>query len=174
MNAIRYPRVKLLLLMALFAAPLVVAWVMVTWRVAIPEARSAHGRLAPEVPALAEWPLAAPATGEGWRLAFDCRLDCADQADRWWRLHRALGREAPRVERLRIVAAGAPGQETLPGERLARWRMPPAWSEPGALWLLSPQGEVLLGYPPGAPLREVMDDLQHLLRVNPERDLASN
>lgn len=172
----RHSRLKLLLLMALFAAPLLSAWAMVTWRVGIPEGRTAHGQLAPGLPALADWPLEEPMTAsEHWVLAFDCRGDCAAEADRWWRLHRALGREAPRLERLRIVAAEAmPGQAALPGERLASWRSPPAWGEPGALWLLSPQGEVVLGYSPGAPLRDVMDDLQHLLKVNPERGASSN
>ncbi|WP_355662183.1 hypothetical protein [Halomonas salifodinae] len=176
MSSLRRSRIKLLLLMALFAAPMLSAWAMVTWRVGIPEARTAHGQLAPEVPALDAWPLAGDVSAsERWVLAFDCRVDCADQADRWWRLHRALGREAPRVERLRVIDGGGGAEPAaLPGERVARWRSAPSWGEPGALWLLSPEGEVVLGYAAGVAMRDVMDDLQHLLKVNPERGEASN
>lgn len=168
MTALGRSRIKVLLLMALFAAPMLSAWVMVTWQVGIPEGRTAQGTLAPEVPPLADWPLEAPvAPTERWLLAFDCRDDCSEQADRWWRLHRALGREAPRVARLRLLGPGEASGSPLPGEQWGRWSSPPAWGIPGTLWLLSPQGEAILAYPADIGLREVMDDLQHLLKVNP-------
>ena len=166
----RTQRLKLVALMALFAIPLLVAWGMVQWRVGIPEQRTAHGELAPRLPYLAEWPLLGPhdAIDDGdWILAFDCTRACDQVADRWWRLHRALGREAPRVTRLRITAPGQAG-ESLAGEVIAEWREVPAWQSPGRVWVADPRGEVVLSYAGEVELRDVMSDLSHLLRMNPE------
>ncbi|MCG6657036.1 hypothetical protein HOP52_04500 [Halomonas campisalis] len=164
----RRQRLKLLALIAIFALPLMTAWAMVEWRIGIPEQRTAHGELVPDIPPLAQWPLTdrdSEADADTWLLAFDCSLDCAALADQWWRLHRALGREAPRLARLRIGGAG----EALPGERLARWQgQAPAWQTPGRVWLLAPGGEALLTYSSEVEARDVLDDINHLLRVNPE------
>lgn len=167
---IRNQRIKLLALIALFAVPLLVAWGMVQWRVGIPEQRTAHGELAPSLPNLSEWPLAEEREGVDvgdWVLAFDCTQGCAEVADRWWRLHRALGREAPRVTRLRIGALGETA-EALPGESIAEWRETPGWHSPGQVWVADPGGQVVLTYTSEVELRDVMDDLSHLLRMNPE------
>jgi len=171
----RTQRIKLLALMALFAVPLLVAWGMVQWRVGIPEQRTAHGELAPKVPYLAEWPLVGPgdAINDGdWVLAFDCTQACDQVADRWWRMHRALGREAPRVTRLRITAPGESG-DLLAGEVAAEWNDIPAWQSPGQVWLADPRGEVVLSYTREVELRDVMSDLSHLLRMNPETRVAT-
>lgn len=164
---VRHQRFKLMALIVIFAAPVIVAWVMVQWRIGIPEQRTAHGELAPDIPHLAEWPLAEPydALGEGdWLLVFDCSDACAEEADRWWRMHRALGRQAPRVTRLRI------GGETdlLPGEVGNRWQAVPAWQSPGQAWLVDPEGKVVLTYGQEVEIRDVKDDLSHLLRMNPD------
>jgi hypothetical protein len=164
----RRQRLKLLALIALFAVPVVTAWAMVEWRIGIPDQRTAHGELAPEISALAQWPLAeprqAPPPGH-WVLAFDCSRHCAALADQWWRLHRALGREAPRVSRLRI-GGEAPA---LPGETLAQWAAIPDWQAPGRLWLLDPHGTPVLAYAAEVDARDVLDDIRHLLRMNPDR-----
>lgn len=163
---IRFSRLKLLALIALFALPLLVAWSMVTWRVGIPEQRTAHGELAPDLPALAAWPLADAPAAElmgDWVLAFDCGERCAALADQWWRLHRALGREAPRVSRLRVGGE----VRALPGETVAYWTERPAWHGSDRLWVLDPQGLPVLAYGPEASPREVLDDVNRLLRMNP-------
>lgn len=166
-RGVRHARLKLLALIAIFVLPLLVAWVMVVWRVGIPEGRIAHGELAPEIPLLAEWPLDAPVSpvvGD-WVLAFDCEVPCEDARDQWWRLHRALGREAPRVTRLRI---GGP-EERLPGEVVAYWRSAPDWRQPNRVWVLDPAGQPVLAYAGEADARGILDDLSRLLRMNPER-----
>ncbi|MCH4565019.1 hypothetical protein MKP05_18125 [Halomonas sp. EGI 63088] len=167
-RAVRHPRFKLLALLAVFVLPLLVAWIMVAWRIGIPEQRTAHGELEPDIPALAQWPLAEPRTmlpeDGGWVLAFDCAGACEALADQWWRLHRALGREAHRVRRLRIGGAA----QALPGEVVARWSTPPDWHRPGHLWVLDPRGEAVLGYSAGVEARDVLDDVNKLLRMNPE------
>lgn len=166
-------RCKLLALIALFAGPLLVAWVMVEWRIGIPEERVAHGRLMPSLPPLAQWPLRSPRpvlAADDWIMAYACSGgDCAAAADRWWRLHRALGREAPRVTRLRLGAEEA----MLPGEVAGQWTARPEWVRDGALWIIDPAGRVVLGYRAGQEADEVLEDIKHLLRVNPQLELAS-
>lgn len=163
----RSSRLKVLAVLSLFALPLLVAWTMVTWRVGIPEQRTAHGELAPDLPSLAAWPLdaeLAPAVAGDWVLAFDCGARCPDLADQWWRLHRALGREAPRVSRLRLGGEA----EALPGETVAQWQETPVWRAPDHLWVLDPRGVPVLAYGPEVSPRDVLDDVNRLLRMNPE------
>ncbi|RDB43214.1 hypothetical protein DU490_09335 [Halomonas sp. DQ26W] len=167
----RRQRFKLLALIAIFAIPVITAWVMVEWRIGIPDQRTAHGELAPQVPPLAHWPLAEPrqALEAGdWILAFDCSIDCDVHADQWWRLHRAMGREAPRISRLRIGGHGP----ALPGESLAQWAKVPEWQSPGRVWLLDPRGDAVLTYTSGVEPRDVLDDVNHLLRMNPDTRAA--
>lgn len=163
----RASRLKVLALVSLFALPLLVAWAMVTWRVGIPEQRTAHGDLAPDIPALAAWPLEGelvPAVAGDWVLAFDCGARCESLADQWWRLHRALGREAPRVSRLRLGGEA----QALPGETVAHWAERPAWHAPDQLWVLDPRGLPVLAYGAEVSPRDVLDDVNRLLRMNPE------
>ncbi len=137
MTYVNRQRLKLLTLIAVFALPLLVAWVMVEWRVGIPDARTAHGELKPDVPSLGAWPLEGmrpPAADDGWLLAFDCSLDCDQMADQWWRLHRALGKDATRVRRLRIDSAAQGSADALPGETRLRWVREPGWQASTGSW----------------------------------------
>ena len=163
-------RLKLLALFAIFALPMALAWGMVEWRLGIPDNRTAHGELQPSLPMLAQWPLGeVAAQGEGdWWLVFDCPEACATSADRWWRLHRALGREADRVSRLRIGGEGAP----LPGAAATQWTADAAWRAPHRLWILDPDGRPVLGYDAEVAAADVLDDLRRLLRMNPEPALS--
>lgn len=160
----RRQQVKLIAVMVLFAAPLLIAWTMVSWRLGIPEARTAHGDLLPPVPALREWPLDGerPRFGDDWVLAYRCDAPCDDTADRWWRVHRALGREADRVTRLRLGTA----RNTLPGEVTAPWQVP-TWAEKQRVWLIDPEGRVVVGYRETSSPDAVLADVRRLLRVNP-------
>lgn len=165
MSPLNRQRMKLLALIMLFVVPLVSAWVMVELRVGIPAESTAHGELSPDVPKLSGWPLRGSESAidyGDWILAFDCEEGCEEAADQWWRLHRALGREAPRLTRLRIGLAS----EALPGEVLAEWQALPSWHDRGQLWLLDPQGRVVLSYASDTEPQAVLTDISHLLRVN--------
>ncbi|MDT8893787.1 hypothetical protein RSO41_03890 [Halomonas sp. I1] len=164
-------RFKLLALFAVFVLPMAMAWGMVEWRLGIPDERTAHGTLHPDIPRLSEWPLnEVEKEGDGdWLVAFDCVNGCAESADRWWRVHRALGRDAHRVSRLRI--GGAEGV-ALPGEAIVSWRDIPAWRAPGSLWILDPDGRPVLSYEEGVEASNVLEDIERLLELNPEPPLA--
>ncbi|MES3674575.1 hypothetical protein QC589_01320 [Halomonas elongata] len=164
-------RFKLLALFAVFALPMVMAWGMVEWRLGIPDERTAHGTLEPELPQLADWPLGEVSKegADDWLMAFDCTRDCAESADRWWRVHRALGRDAHRVSRLRI---GGTQSEALPGESVVTWQGAPEWREAGTLWIIDPEGRAVLSYGEGVEASNVLEDIERLLELNPEPPLA--
>ncbi|QJQ96720.1 MULTISPECIES: hypothetical protein [Halomonadaceae] len=170
MTSLNRQRLKLAALIALFAAPMLAAWAMVEWRVGIPEQRLAHGELQPDIPPLAEWPLAEPPVQEtgDWLMVFDCSVPCDAHADQWWRLHRALGREAPRISRLRIDADEEASKETLPGESNALWSARPAWLDAGQLWVFDPHGQPVLSYAANTDPRDILRDIGRLLKMNPD------
>lgn len=161
---IRHPRLKVLALIAMFGLPPLLAWTMVNWQVGIPDERTAHGELVPDIPPLSEWPIDGSHDEGTWVLAFDCAERCETLSDQWWRLHRALGREAPRVSRLRVGGDA----DLLPGEQMTQWQQVPEWRSADRLWVLDPQGHPVLGYGPDADARDVLDDVNRLLRMNPD------
>ncbi|WGI23728.1 hypothetical protein QEN58_10210 [Halomonas alkaliantarctica] len=163
---IRRQRLKLILIFVIFAAPMVAAWGMVELRIGIPDRHTAHGNVELELPMLDEWPLTATAVNgqDEWILAFDCAQQCEQRKDEFWRLHRALGREAPRLTRLRI--GGDP--EPLPGEMTSEWKDLPAWRKANSVWLLDPMGRPALAFEANVATKYVLEDIQHLLKVNPQ------
>lgn len=160
----RYQRLKLLLIFIVFAAPMAAAWGMVKWGVGIPFGHKAHGEVHVAAPNLNEWPLAnePESLGGAWTLAFDCLSDCEQRKDELWRLHRALGREAPRLQRLRIGGA----EHALPGELVTRWQEPPSWYSQGAIWLMDPMGNPALVFNEQTETTDILDDIRHLFKVN--------
>lgn len=158
-------RIKLVLLMLLMAAPVMASWSMHLLQVGIPEEKTARGELLPEIQPLSEWSLDWQADGRWWLvMAADpaCVDRCEQQADKLWRVHRALGREAERVYRLR---AGA--EESLPGEMAKSWQGPPPEGvEPGHAWIADPQGRVVLAYQADVDPGDIHRDLMRLLRIN--------
>lgn len=164
-NHNRRQRLKLMLIFAIFAAPMVAAWGMVEFRIGIPDRHTAHGDVDLTLPALHEWPLTTPVVSEEdkWVLAFDCTLQCEARKDELWRLHRALGREAPRLARLRIGGE----LEPLPGEVTSEWQRFPPWRKENSVWLLDPSGRPALAFNESVATKDMLDDIQHLFKVNP-------
>ncbi|MFN3881615.1 MAG: hypothetical protein ACK4L8_09330 [Nitrincola lacisaponensis] len=162
-------RIQLLLLIMILGAPMPVAWAMLHWQVGIPEGHVARGELQHNLPPLSEWPLQEHPGGHWlliWSAPAVCDVTCQAEADRWWRMHRAMGRQAARVERVRLSEQE---QTLLPGETLALWqsvRLPGV--EDYQVWLADPQGNIVTRYPAGVDLRAVHKDLEHLLKRNPE------
>jgi len=165
-NHVARQRIKLLLIFIIFAAPIVTAWGMVEWRVGVPEEITAHGSPADQVPSFEHWPIeamsVAPRSEERWILAFDCSRQCAERRDLLWRMHRALGRDANRLTRISIGGEGEP----LPGEQLAEWREAPGWRQANSVWLIDPEGRPALSFSASVPAAEILDDTQHLFKVN--------
>lgn len=162
-SAKRFPRLILMLLFVAFAAPVVIAWVMVTWRIGIPSHYTAHGDVSVTAPPLEEWPLTSRLEpGEQWMLVFECVEPCDARQDELWRLHRALGREAGRLQRLRIGG----DLQMLPGETATAWHRLPNWRGEQRVWVLDPAGRPALAYHATAPAADMLKDIRHLFKVN--------
>ncbi|MEG3078925.1 hypothetical protein R3F64_03525 [Halomonas sp. 5021] len=165
-NSVNRQRIKLVLVFVIFSAPIITAWGMVEWRIGVPEQITAHGSPAEQLPLLEHWPVETVSktdVGEDqWTLAFDCSVKCAERRDILWRMHRALGREAHRLARLSIGGGG----QALPGEQLARWEGKPTWRKANSVWLIDPQGRPALSFPASVPVADILDDTQHLFKVN--------
>ncbi|MGQ7248468.1 hypothetical protein ACUN9Y_14170 [Halomonas sp. V046] len=166
-----WQKLKLIALIAIFLLPMAVAWGMVQWGVGIPEGRTAHGDLDLVLPELDDWPLerSGEVGPDDWVMVYACQAGCEQDADRWWRLHRALGKDAHRISRIRIG-----GQDkALPGERLAHWRgEAPKWQAGRALWIADPEGRIALAYPAQVETAAVLDDIEKLLKMNPESPMT--
>ncbi|WP_114417232.1 hypothetical protein [Marinospirillum perlucidum] len=164
-------KIYLLLLLALMAAPVATSWSMQLFSWGIPQSDQAQGQLLPDRPPLQEWPLAWQPDGHWWLVMAEvegCGARCSEQADKLWRIHRALGRDADRVLRLRA------GQQTasLPGEVALDWQAtPPAGIQPGQTWVVDPEGRVVLTYAADVSPEKIHTDLLHLLKFNPAREI---
>jgi hypothetical protein len=158
-------KLKLILVFLIFAAPMLVAWAMLAWRVGIPEQSMANGDVHLNLPELAQWPVddKKALDMDTWVVAFDCSYECSERSDELWRLHRALGRDAGRLTRLRIGG----GETALPGEKVTRWAMHANWVEPNRVWLLDPMGQAVVAFDKHLPAQKLLDDIQHVLKVNP-------
>ncbi|WP_075879429.1 hypothetical protein [Vreelandella massiliensis] len=158
-------KLKLILVFLIFAAPMLLAWAMVSWQVGIPEKSMANGNVNVNVPELAQWPVDDKRVldTKTWVLAFDCSQECSEHSDELWCLHRALGRDAGRLTRLRIGGSEA----TLPGEKVTHWSMYASWVEPNRVWLLDPMGQAVVAFDRHLAARQLLEDIQHALKVNP-------
>lgn len=165
-NSVNRQRFKLLLIFFIFSAPIITAWGMVEWRIGVPEQITAHGSPAEQLPVLKHWPVETVSKTdfgeENWTLAFDCSVQCAERRDILWRMHRALGRDAGRLVRLSIGGGG----EALPGGQLAHWQETPSWWQQNSVWLIDPEGRPALSFPASVPVADILDDTQHLFKVN--------
>ena len=165
-------RLKLALLLLVLSTPMTAAWALFQWPELIPENRVAHGKLLPDVANLYQWSAQnfeqQDPAGQYWKLVQICTVECRE--DIYWRVHRALGRDAERLSRWRLGAAGQP--EKLPGEVIVQTDLdafadfvPQQYS----LLIADPQGHVVLAYSSPIVEKEVLKDLRYLLRRNPAK-----
>lgn len=181
-------------LVALFAAPLLIAWVWWAnidhWR---PSHTTNHGNLV--TPPRPIHDVAAPlATGMGqlphdffrahWTLVYigpaDCDADCRSALYATRQIRIAVGRDIERVQRLYIVNGTPlhPAQlrsahpdltvvdgSTVPGRRL-REEFAPASTAPGKIYLVDPLGNLMMTYPSQADPEGMLADLKQLLRLS--------
>ena len=168
-------RVKLLLLLTLLFAPVPAALAMWYWQIGIPEARVAHGDLVGDTPPLSQWALSpAPDLQAGrWHLLYRCETQPCAQDDTLWRLHRTLGRDAPRLVRWQLNTAAASAADALlpPGGKRLRWQPPAGLKH--TIWLADPQGNVVLAYNADNSTKDILQDVRYLLRRNPLSSLQA-
>jgi cytochrome oxidase Cu insertion factor (SCO1/SenC/PrrC family) len=179
------PRVKLLLLAALFALPMVASFI--AYRFAQPAPNANYGELLLPPATVTTQALA----GEGgkaftftslagsWVLvvsdASDCPKACTDKLTTLRQVRLALGREAGRVQRVFVADDGkAPGarlradfEGTLVAVRPAAVTLP---AGPGAdrdhIYLVDPRGNVMMRWSAAPDWKRMYKDLQRLLKAS--------
>lgn len=105
---------QLWLIIFALGAPLPLAWAAWYWKIGIPDQQSVHGQLLPAEGNIFDWslmplgktthvvdPVLHFTDAEHWYLLFNCQESCRDEE--FWRIHRALGRDADRLIRYVLV-----------------------------------------------------------------------
>jgi hypothetical protein len=175
-DPVKRGRVKLALLLAVFAIPLVAAWAAYVsgW---LSGGRGNYGTLL--TPRLIDDPAIVALRGK-WVLVQLDRAACDSRCERklyyMRQVRRAQGRQMSRVERLWIVTdAGAPAPALLAaieGTHLARGndRLAAAFPAKGAptehIYLIDPLGNLMLRFPGDPNPSKMVKDLERLLKYS--------
>ncbi|MDO9225862.1 MAG: hypothetical protein Q8M09_02505 [Pseudomonadota bacterium] len=170
----RPDRIKLLLLMSLFAAPALAAWVVhQVWQA---PAASIYGELLP--PTMPRFTGMTDAAGQPADLASlqgrwvlltvvngDCGPDCRQQLHLARQVRVAQGREQERVAQVLIQADSA-----IPVDLTLTYRVPKAalanWPDPVRTYVVDPLGRVMLRFPVAAEGKGMLRDLRQLLKAS--------
>lgn len=180
-------RITLLLVFALFAAPLVIAWVLNFTGDFKPAATTNHGTLVqPARPVAADGlvdargdPVDPALFKEHWTLVYQlagpCETACQEALYLLRQVRLAQGKNIDRVQRLLLLDA-APTAEWIteleahyPGLAVARPGSDmgdTGFPVPGRIYLVDPLGNLMMEYAADAEPRGMIKDLERLLRIS--------
>ncbi len=169
------PRVKLLLLLALFASPALAAWLVYTWWQ--PARFTNYGTLLS--PRHLELPTLRDATGQPrawndlrgkWVLLVATPGVCDDRCGRDSYLARqvrlAQGRDQARIERVLLAAGDAVAWPHRDGAYVATSESLSGPLAEGGLFLVDPLGNLMMRFPREADGERVIRDLKKLLSAS--------
>jgi len=194
----RMGRIKMLLVWAVCAAPVVASYFM--YYVVRPEGRTNHGSLIQPVQAMpdaAALPLRSlqgapvlPASLKGqWLLVSvaggACDAACEKKLYLQRQLRESLGRDKDRIDRVWLVNDEAPVRDALlpalqqatvlrvPQADLARWLQPEAGRAlPDHVYLIDPRGDWMMRFPVDLNFNKAKRDLTRLLKASEAWDEA--
>ena len=179
------PRGKLVALAALFAAPIVAS--VIAYNFVEPRSPASFGELLLPPAAVTTQRFGRAGGGEfafgevagKWVLVASdsgaCPESCRGKLATMRQVRLALGRNAPRVERVFVVddlrAPAAGLADEFAGTRLvltpAGMRLPPgAANDRAHVYLVDPHGNVMLRWPAGGDRKRMLGDLQRLLKAS--------
>jgi len=176
----RKGRLQLIVLIALAVIPMLLAASMYKWRFWVPESRNYHGELLGDGRTLADLGVGGDIP-QTWLLLVsapdDCLADCRELVYLARQIHIALGREASRANHALAMDKTLPAdyQEQLAREypqlarfylNLARYQTIAVDNKTPQLWIIDPLGNLVLRYAPGSNGKEVLKDLQLLLKLS--------
>jgi len=175
------PRTKLVLIAALFAAPILAS--VLAYRFANVGPTANYGELLlPPTPA----PAPAYDTPGGGRFAFgelagrwilvvsdpgDCAAACRAKLTMVRQVRLALGRDASRVERVLVLGERrpvVPDLQEFEGTKVAidPGAAPGPTHDPGHIYLVDPRGNVMMRWPAAADAGRMLGDLKRLLKAS--------
>jgi len=170
-------RAKLLLMMALFASPALAAWMTYAWWQ--PERFTNYGTLleprALDLPALQDEAGKTQAWSGlrgKWVLLVaapkDCDARCAHDSYLSRQVRIAQGRDQDRIERVLAATVQEAGWPHPDGAYRTTLAPLPAPLADGGLFLVDPQGRLMMRFPPQADGERVIRDMKQLLRASRE------
>ena len=174
-------RRTLLLLLAVFAGPIAIAWILNAGGL-IPGSKTVGERLEPIVDLRAAPPRLADGTRYDWAPAermrrllvvapAACGASCAALPEQLEKLRLIFGRDAEHLEILWMGpypadAPRLPAVRQLADDPALRARLPRAVDPAGApVYVVDPYGFVILRYRPGTDISEMRKDLSKLLKM---------
>lgn len=174
MNARHLGRWQLLVLLAGFLLPMLLATSMYRWQLWLPDSRTYHGQLIGNGQLRAD--LGVQAEEVHWQLLVTapgtCAEDCQQLVYLARQIHTGLGRDAGRASHALATDAGpAKGFADYPQLRryplnLQQYRtLAPPDGRP-RLWIVDPHGNLVLRYEVGVRGQDVLRDLRHLLKLS--------
>ena len=194
----RVGRWKMLLVMAICAAPVVASYV--TYYVIRPQGRTNHGTLIQPtraIPSLADLPLQTldgkpvdpSSLKQQWLFITvaggGCDASCEQQLYLQRQIRESLGKEKDRVDRVWLVNDTQPVRPDLkkalegatvlrvPPQALSRWLQPEAGLTLAQHWyLVDPMGQWMMRFPAKSEPRPVLKDLTKLMRASAGWDEA--
>jgi cytochrome oxidase Cu insertion factor (SCO1/SenC/PrrC family) len=180
------PRAKLLLLVSIFAVPMVASYVASTYF--RPEATANYGELLLPPATITAQPFAQPEGGDfrfehlrgKWVMVAsgsgECDSACRDKLQAMNQTRLALGRNASRVEKVFVVDDVRPAdfpalQSSYPGLRIVvtpRGLTLPtgAANDRAHIYLVDPRGNVMMRWPGEPQYRRMFRDLERLLKAS--------
>ena len=190
----RRPRLALIGLAALFFVPLAASFYLyygTGWR---PSGAAQHGELIHPARPLPETQLALADGGVtgadflrgDWHLVYvgsgDCDATCREMLVKSRQVRLALDKDVTRVGRVFLYAGAAPTPGFLASEHgdlvaasvagsegarlLAAFPAEPPVLVAGRLYIVDPLGNLMMSYPPGAPPKGILEDLERLLKLS--------
>jgi hypothetical protein len=191
-------RLKMLLVLAVCAAPVIASYT--AFYVVRPQARSNYGALIdPPVPmppdaslpmlSMTGVTVSATSLKHQWLLITvaggDCDAQCEHQLYLQRQIRESLGKDKDRVDRVWLINDQQPMRASLAQAMegatvlrvdpaaLAKWLAPQAGLPLAAHWyLVDPRGQWMMRFPPGAEPRQVLKDINRLLKASAAWDLA--
>jgi len=176
----RKGRLQLIALILLAVVPILLASSMYKWRFWVPESRNYHGELLGDGRTLADLGVSGDIP-QTWLLLVsapdDCLEDCRKLIYLARQIHIALGREAARAHHALATSQALPldyGQQ-LAREypQLGRFNLQPERyltiatdHKTPQLWIIDPLGNLVLRYAPGSNGKQILKDLQLLLKLS--------
>jgi len=169
----RKGRLQLIALILLAVVPILLASSMYKWNFWVPESRNYHGELLGDGRTLADLGVSGDIP-QTWLLLVsapdDCLEDCRELVYLARQIHIALGREASRANHALATNKALP---TDYQEQLARFNLDTtrylamtAGNKTPQLWIIDPLGNLVLRYAPSSNGKQILKDLQLLLKLS--------
>jgi hypothetical protein len=175
-------KLQFIAIAAIFLGPLLLAMWMYRTGVLAPDGSSNHGDLISPIVNIGEDSALGELAAGRWVMLYKSDTECGDACrtalHRLRQTRQMIGREMDRVVRVFLHGESPPDKVFLEGEhpglqtinnkglRDLLEEKRPNNSPPGGIYLFDPLANLVMYFPPDLKPRDLVDDVQHLLRLS--------